>query len=94
MEILLNGLDSLFYLYMWIVPFCTLILILFIYRILKGESILRDDEAYLKHIEELKKEKTEQEKSKLVQEKSEEKRKWFFIFGVIILILIVNLTKN
>lgn len=90
MEILLNGLDSLFYLYMWIVPFCTLILILFIYRILKGESILRDDEAYLKHIEELKKEKAEQEKSKLEQEK----RKWFFIFGVIILILIVNLTKN
>lgn len=87
MEILLNGLDSLFYLYMWIVPFCTLILILFIYRILKGEPILRDDEAYLKHIEELKKEKTE-------QEKSEEKRKWFFIFGVIILILIVNLIKN
>ena len=94
MEILLNGLDSLFYLYMWIVPFCTLILILFIYRILKGEPILRDDEAYLKHIEELKKEKTEQEKSKLEQEKSEEKRKWFFIFGVIILILSIIFTKD
>ena len=87
MEILLNGLDSLVYLYTWIILFCILILILFIYRILKGEPILRDDEVYLKHIEELKKEKTEQEKSKLKQIKSEEKRKWLFILGIIILIL-------
>ncbi|MDH6457748.1 hypothetical protein M2102_001377 [Fusobacterium sp. PH5-7] len=94
MEILLNGLDSLAYLYMWIVPFCTLILILFIYRILKGEPILRDDEAYLKHIEELKKEKTEQEKSKLKQIKSEEKRKRLFILGIIILILSIIFTKD
>ena len=90
----MNGLDSLFYLYMWIVPFCTLILILFIYRILKGEPILRDDEAYLKHIEELKKEKTEQEKSKLKQIKSEEKRKRLFILGIIILILSIIFTKD
>ncbi|WP_232044066.1 hypothetical protein [Fusobacterium ulcerans] len=71
-----------------------MILILFIYRILKGEPILRDDEVYLKHIEELKKEKTEQEKSKLKQIKSEEKRKWLFILGIIILILSIIFTKD
>lgn len=53
--------ECVFLLSSWLIPLFIIILILFVYRILKGESAVRDEESYSKQVAEWDRQKAEQE---------------------------------
>lgn len=61
-EIFFIIIECIFLLGFWLIPLFIIILILFVYRILKGESAVRDEESYSKQAAEWDRQKAEQEK--------------------------------
>lgn len=60
-EIFFIIIECIFLLGFWLIPLFIIILILFVYRILKGESAVRDEESYSKQAAEWDRQKAEQE---------------------------------